>query len=147
MSKDEQRIVEINGIKVEVDLRTAKRVDIFKVGDKVKLLKKEGYSDGYQSHPGIIIGFDEFTTLPTMIIAYLKLGYSSPEIQYAYINSATKDLEICAAEPDELYLNKEDIKTSFNRCIEAKKNEIKDLEARLAYFEKYFGLYFETSKV
>ena len=38
---EEKRIVEIDGVKIEVDLRTAKRVDSYKVGDNVKILEKE----------------------------------------------------------------------------------------------------------
>ena len=38
MSEDNKRIIEINGIKMEVDLRNAKRIDTFKVGDPVKVL-------------------------------------------------------------------------------------------------------------
>ena len=35
---EEKRLVEINGIKMEVDMRSARRVDTFKVGDNVKVL-------------------------------------------------------------------------------------------------------------
>ena len=45
---DEKRIIEIDGMKVEVDLRHAKRVDTFKVGDNVKILDKS-YEDSHRS--------------------------------------------------------------------------------------------------
>ena len=32
MSEENKRVVEINGIKMEIDLRYAKRIDTFKVG-------------------------------------------------------------------------------------------------------------------
>ena len=38
---EEKRIIDINGMKMEVDLRTAKRIDTFKVGDNVKVLATE----------------------------------------------------------------------------------------------------------
>ena len=41
---EEKRIIEVNGIKMEVDLRNAKRIDQFKVGDSVKVLVKS-YSE------------------------------------------------------------------------------------------------------
>ena len=56
------RTIEINGIKLEVDLRTAKRIDQFKVGDNVKVLKKNG--GNFQGVPvtdiagELILGFD-----------------------------------------------------------------------------------------
>ena len=40
MSDEQKRIVEIGGVKIEVDLRTAKRVDSYRVGDPVKVLTK-----------------------------------------------------------------------------------------------------------
>ena len=42
---EEKRIVEIDGVKIEVDLRTAKRIDTFRVGDNVKVLCKEYNGD------------------------------------------------------------------------------------------------------
>lgn len=53
-------IVEINGIKMAIDERTAtiQKVDTFKVGDPVKVLIKE-YSS-YNAKFGVIIGFDNF---------------------------------------------------------------------------------------
>ena len=42
--KEYMKTIEINGVKLEIDLRTAKRVDTFKIGDNVKVLKKE-YGD------------------------------------------------------------------------------------------------------
>ncbi|MHC4294732.1 MAG: hypothetical protein ACYSTL_04025, partial [Planctomycetota bacterium] len=55
--QDQIRVVEINGVKLEVDLRHAKVIDQFRVGDRVKVLKKK-YEKVYESHPGAIIGFD-----------------------------------------------------------------------------------------
>jgi len=56
--ENEKRIIEINGIKMEVDLRTAKRIDTFKVGDPVKILDCT-YSTP-QIYAGVIVGFAEF---------------------------------------------------------------------------------------
>ena len=67
-----RRIVEIDGVKVEVDLRTAKRVDSFRVGDNVKILDKS-YQD-YKVKPGIIVDFAEFQELPTIVIAVFEEG-------------------------------------------------------------------------
>ena len=84
---NEKRIVEIDGVKIEVDLRTAKRVDTYKVGDNVKILDKQ-YSD-YKVKPGIIVDFAEFQELPTMVIAVFNEGtwVSSPSIEFIYYNA------------------------------------------------------------
>lgn len=48
---DQKRIIEVNGVKLEVDLRNARRVDEFRVGSPVKVLVKN-YST-YESHFGM----------------------------------------------------------------------------------------------
>lgn len=85
---EEKRIIEINGIKMEIDLRTAtsRTVDTFCIGDKVKILLKE-YGDSFRSYAGAIVGFDAFQQRPTIIVAYLAGGYSAAEIKFAYINA------------------------------------------------------------
>ena len=44
-------IIEINGLKLEIDLRSAKRIDSFRVGDNVKILRKDYNS--YKSCYGV----------------------------------------------------------------------------------------------
>ena len=51
---ENKRIIEINGIKLEVDLTTAKRIDEFKVGDNVKVLRKS-YNDTFEVLAGVIL--------------------------------------------------------------------------------------------
>jgi len=137
------RIVEINGIKIEVDLRTAKRVDQFKVGDAVKILKKK-YGDSYESYFGMIVGFDEFKELPTIIVAYLDPSSYSAAVNFVYINFKTTDVEICPHDPDDLGIEKEDVISKFNREIEKKEAEISDLLSKKQYFERMFGRYFKN---
>ena len=57
---ENKRIVEIDGVKIEVDLRSAKRIDTFKVGDNVKVLCKD-YNNQFKVKPGIITDFANFT--------------------------------------------------------------------------------------
>ena len=70
-------IVEVNGIKLEVDLRTAKRIDQLTdqltIGSRVKCLVKQ-YSD-FKTVPGVVVGFEPFEKLPTIVVAYLDTDY------------------------------------------------------------------------
>lgn len=142
--EDQKRIVEINGVKVEVDLRTAKRVDEFKVGDRVKLLVK-GYSD-YKSCYGVIIGFDEFKKLPTLIVAYIDDGYSA-DIKTAYINAESKDLELChISEGDFLNLKASDVLAKLNRDIEKHERDIEDLKAKIEFFNRHMNHTFKLER-
>lgn len=136
---DEKRIIEIDGVKVEVDLRHAKRVDTFKVGDNVKILDKS-YED-YKVKPGIIVDFAEFQELPTMVIAVFEEGgwSSAPSIKFIHYNTKTADkVDIVMASEDEIKLSKDGVIEKFEREIQKKKNEYTDLRNQLEYFKKHF---------
>jgi len=138
----EKKIVEINGCKFEVDLSMARKVEEFKIGDKVKVLIK-GYSDTYDIYPGVIIGFEYFETLPTITIAYLKISYSSAEVCFMYYNKNTKDKEISHPSSDaELLIQPSDVMTKINKEIAGKEQEIRELKNKQEYFIKNFGQYF-----
>ena len=68
-----KRIVEIDGVKIEADFRTAKRIDTFAVGDNVKVLCKE-YDGQYKVKPGIITDFANFKEKPTIVVAVFNEG-------------------------------------------------------------------------
>src|SRR5690625_1881074 len=101
---DTKQIIEINGIKMEVDTRYARRIDTFQVGTKVKiLLKQDGYGGkDTKVYSGVIVGFEPFDSLPTIVVCYLEIDYSGAHIKFAYVNTATdKKWEIVAAVDDD----------------------------------------------
>lgn len=56
-------------------------------------------------------------------------------------------LEIAPAHDlHELHFQKADVTEQMNKLIEVKKEEVRDLERKKAYFETYFGRYFETKE-
>lgn len=138
-----KKIVEVNGVKLELDMRqgTLRNVDSFKVGDNVKLLKKE--YETYKSYPAVIVGFDEFPNMPTIVIAYLESSYGSNDIKFAYINSASKDLELCSMNTMEVVINKSLVLDQIDRLIDAKEREVTELKTKRSYFVDMFGRYFE----
>jgi hypothetical protein len=75
-----KRVVEINGVKVEVDLREAVAVETMRVGDAVRVLVKN-YGGTYAAHDGVVIGFDQFKNLPTITVAYAEIGYSNADVR------------------------------------------------------------------
>lgn len=137
--EESKRIIEIDGVKVEIDLRTAKRVDSFKVGDNIKILDKE--YDTYKVKPGIIVDFAEFQELPTIVIAVFEEGLwsSVPNISFIYYNKNTsKKVEIVSCSEDEIKVSKEGVIERFEREIQKKKNEYEDLKNKLDYFKMHF---------
>lgn len=142
MEDQYKRIVEVGGVKIEVDLRTAKKVDNFKVGDPVKVLKKS-YGDTFNSYFGMIVGFDQFKTLPTIIVAYMDPSYgSNSPLKFEYINSASKDVEICASDSADLGIDKSDIIARLDNEIAKKEVEVAEVRKKKVYFLEHFGRYF-----
>ena len=137
--EENKRIIEIDGVKVEIDLRTAKRVESFKVGDNIKILDKE--YDSYKVKPGIIVDFAEFQELPTIVIAVFDEGSwsSTPNISFIYYNKNTsKKVEIVSCSEDEIKVSKEGVIERFERESQKKKNEYEDLKNKLEYFKTHF---------
>lgn len=140
METENSKVFEINGVKMEVDLRTAKvsRIDTFKVGDPVKLLYKLFDTSSGDIKFGIIVGFDQFKAMPTITVAYLD--YS--EIKYAYINSSTKH-EMLAVQSHDLTMEKTWVIDRMKERIIKAKQEVIDQENKLNTFIQHFGIYFK----
>ena len=139
MSDTEKTIVEVNGVKLEVDVRYARRIEEIRVGDRVKVLTKK--YDGFNVDPGIVIGFEPFNQLPTIIVAYVTSSWSSAEIKFLHYNAKSQDTEIVRAEDDDLSIDRSDIIARFEREIAGKEREIADIREKITYFEKHFRQY------
>lgn len=135
--------IEIQGTKLDVDLRDAKQVNTLRVGDRCRLLKKSDYSP-HKIHRGVVIGFEPFPTLPTVCVAYLEHEYASTELKFAYVNAASKDVELVASiDDDSAALDKADVLRNFEREIAKKHTEISELEQKRDYFLRMFRTYWE----
>ncbi len=135
------RIVEIGGVKLEVDMRYAKKVENFKIGDGIKVLIK-AYSN-YESNPGVIIGFDNFEKLPTIRVAYLKVEYNTASIKFLDINSETKDVEICPISDYDVPYSKTTVLEKFDAEISKVEENLRELKSKREYFMNMFGQYFD----
>lgn len=133
-----KHIVEINGVKMEVDSRHAKVVhENLKVGSKVKVLYKE-YDRKKVGH-GVIVGFDMFKDLPTINVLYVEDGYS-PEVKLQAFNQDSKDFSI-VPDMDDTYelFDKERVIDVLDRDILKKEQEVADVKAKKEFFLKAFG--------
>lgn len=136
-----KRIIEVNGVKLEVDLSQCRVVENYTVGQPVKVLVKT-YGDKFTSYPGMIVGFDNFTSRPTIIICYLEHSYNAADIKFVYFNAESKDIEICPMNSKDLGVEREEIMAAMDAQIASKKNEMDGLIARKQYFLAEFGKYF-----
>lgn len=137
ISKIEQFAV--GAITIAAGRDAAIRAEVLKVGDAVRVLVKPSYGEP-AVHTGVIVGFEPFKELPTVIIAYVEVGYGKAEMKMLYFNEKSKDTEILPAAPDCMI----DIERS--RVLDFFDNEetkalaaVDELRAKRSYFEKYFG--------
>lgn len=142
-----KRVIEINGAKFEVDLRHAVRVDHIKVGDRVKVLLKS-YGDSYRVYHGVVVGFEPFQSLPTIVVAYMELSYAGCDVKFISYNSKTPDIEIVAAiDDDVLAMDKAEVIASMNKAIETHKAEIEKIEEKKRYFLTNFTRYWAETAI
>lgn len=142
MATPEMHVIEINGVKMEIDLRTAKRIEHLQVGSRVKCLIKK-YSEDYDVLPGVIVGFEPFENLPSIVVAYLETDYSSASIKFKSYNAKTKDFEIVAdIDHNSLEVNKNDILGKMDREMEKKRIEMEEIEQKRDFFLQKFGVFF-----
>lgn len=144
---DEQKtVIEVNGVKLEVDLRTARRIDTLRIGDRVKCLVKS-YGGNMETYPGVVVGFEPFPSLPTMIVAYLDHGYGSVTLKFQSFNSATKDFEVVAdLDNNALEVDKANILQRFQREIDDLQRKKEEVEQKRDFFLAHFGRYFASEK-
>lgn len=135
--EDQKRIVEINGIKMEVDMRTAKRVDQFRVGDPVKVLVKQ-YNE-YRAMPGVIVGFTEFKTRPAIDVLYIEGQYGTNTMKFVSITEDTTEVEIAPFYRYEGVLEYNQVVESLNRNVQEKESALLDAKAKRDLFLKHFG--------
>lgn len=141
----ETRVIEIQGVKMEVDLRNAKNVETYRVGDFVKVLRKQ-YSDSWESCPGVIIGFEPFEKLPTIVIAYARVNYSEADLKFLYFNTESKDVEIVKGIDDcDLIFDRENVMEWFDREIVKHEVEILGLKNKREFFLKHFARYIQPA--
>lgn len=140
--EENKTIFEINGVKFEVDMQTATRIDEFKVGDNIKVLRKD--FSNHKIENGVIVDFVAFKDLPTIQVAVFKTGmFDGDTIEFININEETEDIEIVPASKHELQLEKNAVIDRIDQKIEKLESEAETLLAKKKWFVEYYGKYFE----
>lgn len=147
MSKETESktIVEINGVKLEVDLRYARRVEELRIGSRVKVLTKN-YND-WSAHAGVIVGFEPFPDRPTIIIAYIKADYANVGLHLVHWHKDNKDAQVVACDDDDFSVSKAEVLGWFDREKTKFENQIKEIEAKRKYFLDRFKSYFPEKEI
>jgi hypothetical protein len=139
----DKRIVEIDGVKLEIDLRTAKVVESYRIGDPVRVLHPgTGYGTGIKA--GVIVGFCEFEKNPAMEILELDADYSGTNFKLVTIISGQENpVQIAPYDRYSGLFSQTDIVTRFDREIQKKELELADLKLKKQYFIDDFAKAFE----
>lgn len=140
----QNRIIEIGGIKMEVDLRHAKRIDTFKVGDPVKILFPKGDYSNDKFCPGVIVGFCEFQSTPAIEVLVMEEGYNTVEVRFVTITKNSKT-ELIHYNQYESAFSKDNIVTKIDNQITAKEMELEALRNKRRYFIEEFSKAFSGS--
>ena len=139
--EETKRIIEINGVKVEVDLREATQVSTYRVGMRVKVITRPYDTAAWKVHQGVIVAFDAFKSVPTITVCYIE---TSGDLEFAYLNADSKNVEIAPAN-DELMVEKADVLNNLQREIAKHETSIAELEQKRDYFLVRFGAWFELT--
>ena len=143
MENSNVRIVEINGVKMEVDLRNVKVIENYKVGDNVKVLRKNGTD--YNIYPGVIIDFVDFEVLPTIQIAIFNISYWGNTLEFINFNSSSKDIEISKVSEHELSMEKNRVIDKLDQEINKARATMEEIQNKKDYLINHFGKYFHET--
>ncbi len=142
---EQNKIIEINGVKFEVDARTAtvRQLSTIRIGAKVKVLKDE------RVLYGTVIGFEPFADNPVVVICYIDSQYysSSPDFKFLYYSAKSKEQVVVSSEDDDAGIERDDVIMKIEKSIAAKQTEIQDLEDKKRYFLAKFKAYWEGFKL
>jgi hypothetical protein len=140
MSEENKRIVEIDGVKLEVDLRSAKVIDHYKIGDPVRVLHAENQYSRNSIKAGVIVGFCEFEKNPAIEILELDENYNGLGFNLVtLVSGQEKSLQIAPYDRYSGLVSQADIVTRFNRKIQEKELELADLKLKKDYFISDFA--------
>ncbi|MED5549760.1 MAG: hypothetical protein VX529_10410 [Pseudomonadota bacterium] len=139
MSEETKRIIEIEGVKIEVDLRTARRIEELKIGSRVRVLTKD--YGGHKVSTGVIIGFEQFKKLPTLIVATVNPNSYSTDnpMQIVHYNADSKDTEIVGAADDDFEFDGDLVERQFDRLERKHEAELQKARDQRAWFRQHFG--------
>lgn len=131
----------VGAVTIAANRSAAVRAEVLKVGDPVRILIKPDYGEP-EVHTGVIVGFEPFTERPTIIIAYLKVAYSSVEMKMLYYTGGDKQKEkaeiLSAPEDINIDIERSRVLDWFNAEEAKKLAEIDDIRSKRRYFNRYF---------
>lgn len=129
----------VGAITLAASRDAAVRAEVLRVGDAVRVMSKPSYGSPKVS-TGVIVGFEPFKELPTVIVAYIECDYSKAEMKMLYFNDKATEFEILPAAPDtNIEIEKSRVLDWFDSEEQKALASVDEVRAKRRYFDKYFG--------
>lgn len=137
MTEQTTQIIEVNGVKLEVDMRHARRIEELRIGSRVKVLDSRGYGSA-TVHPGVVVGFEPFPSKPTIIVAFIKAEFNDVGLHTISYNVDTEKVEIVASIDDDFSVSKSEVLGWFARERQKLDEKRAEIGAKEAFFLERF---------
>ena len=136
----------IGSVTIEIDDSFVFQRETLRVGDTVKILMPKGtYGEDAKKFVikyGVIVSFDNFDTLPTIVICYVEGSYKET-VEFLYLNERTENISIIRTDPQDLSIEQTSIIDYLDNEIAKKQSEKEDMLRKKQYFLTHFGKYFK----
>lgn len=139
---DTKQIIEVAGVKLEIDTRYARRIEELRIGSRVKVLDSRGYG-APAVYPGVVVGFEPFPTKPTIIIAYVKASYTDVGLETISFNADTEKVEIVASIDDDFSVSKSEVLGWFRRERQKLDEKRIEIDAKEEFFLERFKAFWK----
>ena len=99
----------------------------------------------YEVKHGVVVGFEPFQKLPTVLIAYLTTDFTGGDVKILAWNSETEDTEVVAA-TDDILFDKDEGMRALDRAIDKAEADLASAQERKVYFLKHFRAYWSETE-
>lgn len=138
-----QQIINVNGINFAFDGSVAKKIETFKIGDPVKILRKKSGYNSQSIYAGVIVGFDNFQSFPSISVLAIKQDYGSADFVFISINEGNEDYEMIPYGEYEQLFTKQGIVDEFDKQISQAELKLSELKRKKSYFTDEFASAFQ----
>jgi hypothetical protein len=138
-----REIVRFGNFEMDVEVTQVNRIESFKVGDAVKLLKKKGSYNQASTMAGVIVGFDNFESSPAIVVLTMEQSYSDVNFSFITITSESEDYDMIHYSGYEQLFTRDNVMRIFDRKIAEAEMKLNEMNAKRSYFDQKFASAFE----
>lgn len=111
----------------------------FKLGDKVKVTRKDSTYNHRFSSPGVVVRVETIEDLETTVVMYIQTNFDDPTIEFLYYNSKTEDYTITQTDETFLLIEEAETLNQLNRKIDKAIQLAANMASQRDFFMQYFN--------